>query len=55
MALKKLFANRSSLNNSNKAVTSAATLTLRQSLWPLTIVTILFFLWVNAPTCHAVI
>ncbi|KAL1652834.1 hypothetical protein SLS61_004454 [Didymella pomorum] len=45
MALKKFFANRSSFNNSNQAVTSAATLTLRQSLWPLTIVTILFFLW----------
>ncbi|KAF3044895.1 hypothetical protein E8E11_001137 [Didymella keratinophila] len=45
MAPKKLFANRSSLNNSDKAVTSAATLTLKQSLWPLTIVTIMFFLW----------
>ncbi|KAH6613857.1 l-fucose permease [Boeremia exigua] len=45
MALKKLFANRSSIQNSNKTVTSAAALTLRQSLWPLTIVTILFFLW----------
>lgn len=46
MALNKLFAGRSSLQNSNKTVTSAATLTLKQSLWPLTIVTILFFLWV---------
>ncbi|EEQ34404.1 L-fucose permease Glucose/galactose transporter [Microsporum canis CBS 113480] len=29
----------------NDQVTNAAQLTLRQSLWPLTIVTILFFLW----------
>jgi len=51
MTLKKLFAGRSSIQNSNKTVTSAATLTLRQSLWPLTIVTILFFLWVSSILC----
>jgi FHS family L-fucose permease-like MFS transporter len=31
----------------NNKVTNAANLTLRQSLWPLTIVTLLFFLWVS--------
>ncbi|PYH94450.1 MFS general substrate transporter [Aspergillus ellipticus CBS 707.79] len=37
--------NRSGFRVDNTRTTSAATLTLRQSLWPLTLVTILFFLW----------
>ncbi|KAL4961413.1 putative l-fucose permease [Aspergillus stella-maris] len=36
---------RSGLRIDNSKTTSAATLTLRQSLWPLILVTILFFLW----------
>ncbi|GAQ44494.1 hypothetical protein AtubIFM56815_001077 [Aspergillus tubingensis] len=36
---------RSGFRVDNSRTTSAATLTLRQSLWPLTLVTILFFLW----------
>ncbi|OAL47363.1 l-fucose permease [Pyrenochaeta sp. DS3sAY3a] len=45
MTLKNIISKRSSIKNSNQAVTTAAQLTLRQSLWPLIIVTILFFLW----------
>lgn len=40
---------RSGLRVDNRKTTSAATLTLRQSLWPLSLVTILFFLWVWTP------
>ncbi|PKY04029.1 MFS general substrate transporter [Aspergillus campestris IBT 28561] len=36
---------RSGFKVDNSRTTSAATLTLRQSLWPLSLVTILFFLW----------
>ncbi|KAL4921552.1 major facilitator superfamily domain-containing protein [Aspergillus aurantiobrunneus] len=36
---------RSGLRVDNSKTTSAANLTLRQSLWPLILVTILFFLW----------
>ncbi|KAL5337011.1 major facilitator superfamily domain-containing protein [Aspergillus crustosus] len=36
---------RSGLRVDNSKTTSAANLTLRQSLWPLSLVTILFFLW----------
>ncbi|KAF9886218.1 hypothetical protein FE257_011941 [Aspergillus nanangensis] len=36
---------RSGFRVDNSKTTSAATLTLRQSLWPLALVTILFFLW----------
>lgn len=46
MGFKEVFKNRSSLRVDNRKTTSAATLTLRQSLWPLSLVTILFFLWV---------
>ncbi|KAF3394276.1 L-fucose-proton symporter [Penicillium rolfsii] len=45
MAFKEVFKNRSGLRVDNRKTTSAATLTLRQSLWPLSLVTILFFLW----------
>ena len=47
MGFKTMFAKRSALKTRNDQVTVAAKLTLRQSLWPLTIVTILFFLWVR--------
>lgn len=47
MGVKEFFKKRSGLRIDNRATTSAATLTLRQSLWPLTLVTILFFLWVR--------
>ena len=47
MGVKNFLRNRSGLRNKNDQVTSAAQLTLRQSLWPLTIVTLLFFLWVS--------
>lgn len=30
---------------SNRALTGASALTVRQSIWPITLVTILFFLW----------
>lgn len=43
---------RSDLRVDNRKTTSAATLTLRQSLWPLSLVTILFFLWVWTPSVH---
>jgi FHS family L-fucose permease-like MFS transporter len=46
MGFKEVFKNRSGLRVDNRKTTSAATLTLRQSLWPLSLVTILFFLWV---------
>ncbi|KAK2768851.1 hypothetical protein FQN54_000711 [Arachnomyces sp. PD_36] len=45
MGFKKLFSNRSRMRAQNDKVTNASQLTLRQSLWPLTIVTLLFFLW----------
>jgi len=48
MGFKEILKNRSSLRIDNRKTTSAATLTLRQSLWPLSLVTILFFLWVCA-------
>ena len=48
--LQKIASKRSSLKTSNAEVTVAAQLTLRQSLWPLTIVTTLFFLWVRMRT-----
>lgn len=38
---------RSGFKVDNSRTTSAATLTLRQSIWPLCLVTILFFLWVR--------
>lgn len=47
MGFKQILKNRSSLRVDNNKVTNAANLTLRQSLWPLTIVTLLFFLWVS--------
>ncbi|KAK5357944.1 hypothetical protein LTS13_011057 [Exophiala xenobiotica] len=43
--LSKIASKRSTLTTKNTDVTTAAQLTLRQSLWPLSIVTILFFLW----------
>lgn len=46
MGVKEFLKSRSGLRVDNRATTSAATLTLRQSLWPLTLVTTLFFLWV---------
>jgi hypothetical protein len=46
MGFTEFMKSRSGLRIDNKKTTSAATLTLRQSLWPLTLVTILFFLWV---------
>lgn len=45
MAFANLLSKRSALRTKNTDVTPAAQLTLRQSLWPLTIVTVLFFLW----------
>lgn len=47
MGFKNILKNRSGLRVDNRKTTSAATLTLRQSLWPLSLVTILFFLWVG--------
>jgi hypothetical protein len=47
MGVKEFLKSRSGLRVDNRATTSAATLTLRQSLWPLTLVTTLFFLWVG--------
>lgn len=46
MGFKEFIKKRSGLRVDNRRTTSAATLTLRQSLWPLSLVTILFFLWV---------
>ncbi|KAL1858512.1 hypothetical protein Plec18170_002711 [Paecilomyces lecythidis] len=45
MGVKGFLKTRSGLRVNNNQVTNAASLTLRQSLWPLTIVTLLFFLW----------
>ncbi|PKX95710.1 putative l-fucose permease [Aspergillus novofumigatus IBT 16806] len=45
MGVAQLLKSRSALRVNNKSTTSAATLTLRQSLWPLALVTILFFMW----------
>ncbi|KAJ5973934.1 hypothetical protein N7481_011144 [Penicillium waksmanii] len=45
MGVKGFFRNRSGMRVDNSKTTSAATLTLRQSLYPLGLVTILFFLW----------
>ncbi|KAF7116390.1 hypothetical protein CNMCM5793_004634 [Aspergillus hiratsukae] len=45
MGIAQFLKNRSALRVNNKSTTSAATLTLRQSLWPLALVTILFFMW----------
>ncbi|KAJ5084364.1 hypothetical protein NUU61_008943 [Penicillium alfredii] len=45
MGLKQFLNSRSGFRVDNRKTTSAATLTLRQSLWPLTLVTTLFFLW----------
>jgi hypothetical protein len=47
MVFSKLMAKRSPLRARNNTVTKAAELSLRESLWPLMIVTILFFLWVS--------
>lgn len=46
MGFKAFLKKRSGLRIDNSKTTSAATLTLRQSLYPLCLVTILFFLWV---------
>ncbi|KEF61792.1 MFS transporter, FHS family, L-fucose permease [Exophiala aquamarina CBS 119918] len=45
MGFKQILSKRSALRTKNTDITVAAQLTLRQSLWPLSIVTILFFLW----------
>ncbi|KAF7156859.1 hypothetical protein CNMCM5623_000704 [Aspergillus felis] len=45
MGVAQVLKSRSALRVNNKSTTSAATLTLRQSLWPLALVTILFFMW----------
>ncbi|KAJ0420638.1 major facilitator superfamily domain-containing protein [Aspergillus carlsbadensis] len=45
MGLGTFLKTRSGLRVDNSKTTSAANLTLRQSLWPLILVTILFFLW----------
>ncbi|GFF76475.1 L-fucose-proton symporter [Aspergillus lentulus] len=45
MGVAQFLKSRSALRVNNKSTTSAATLTLRQSLWPLALVTILFFMW----------
>ncbi|KAB8241008.1 major facilitator superfamily domain-containing protein [Aspergillus flavus] len=45
MGLLHFLQTRSGFKVDNRKTTSAATLTLRQSLWPLCLVTILFFLW----------
>jgi MFS transporter, FHS family, L-fucose permease len=47
MGLKDAMKNRSALRTSNTDVTTAAQLTLKQSLYPLMLVTSLFFLWVR--------
>ncbi|KAJ4261631.1 hypothetical protein NW762_007064 [Fusarium torreyae] len=44
MGVKKFFKDRS-LKVSDKQVTRAAELTLRESIWPIALVTVLFFLW----------
>ncbi|KAK1138895.1 hypothetical protein N8T08_001684 [Aspergillus melleus] len=45
MGVLQFLKSRSGFRVDNSKTTSAATLTLRQSIWPLTLVTILFFLW----------
>ncbi|KAE8349137.1 major facilitator superfamily domain-containing protein [Aspergillus coremiiformis] len=45
MGLLHFLKTRSGFKVDNRRTTSAATLTLRQSLWPLCLVTLLFFLW----------
>ncbi|PYH46085.1 putative l-fucose permease [Aspergillus saccharolyticus JOP 1030-1] len=45
MSIVQLLKTRTGLRVDNSKTTSAATLTLRQSIWPLTLVTTLFFLW----------
>lgn len=49
MGVKRFLQNRSGMRIDNSKTTRAATLTLRQSLYPLGLVTILFFLWVCMP------
>lgn len=44
MGVKKFFKDRS-LKVSDKKVTKAAELSLRESIWPIALVTVLFFLW----------
>lgn len=52
MGFKEFLKKRSGMRIDNHKTTSAATLTLGQSLWPLSLVTILFFLWVRIqPYC----
>ncbi|OJK00554.1 hypothetical protein ASPACDRAFT_1869328 [Aspergillus aculeatus ATCC 16872] len=45
MGIMQFLKTRAGLRVDNSKTTSAATLTLRQSIWPLALVTILFFLW----------
>lgn len=52
MGFKDLLKQRSGLRVDNRKTTAAASLTLRQSLWPLSLVTILFFLWVGPNYPH---
>ena len=40
------------LNAKDSEVTDASKITVRESLWPLFLVTILYFLWVSLPTFH---
>lgn len=51
----KFFRKRSGLRARDDQVTNASDLTLRQSLLPLALVTILFFLWVNFLTSDIII
>jgi hypothetical protein len=51
---KKTFFQRHSLKVGNQ-VTNAAQLTLRETLWPLFLVTILYFLWVRDLYCWSFI
>ena len=51
----KFFRKRSGLRARDDQVTNASDLTLRQSLLPLALVTILFFLWVNLLTSDIII
>jgi FHS family L-fucose permease-like MFS transporter len=44
MGVKEFFKKRS-LKVSDKSVTNAAELTVRESIWPIALVTVLFFLW----------
>jgi hypothetical protein len=54
MGVKNFLKSRSGLKVDNRKTTSAATLTLRQSLWPLTLVTLLFFLWVMPKSSYSI-